>query len=235
VSTTTALPFICYRCGTHFGQNGVVFEGDFSGVTIGQGHLDVTMQCPRCGAMNRPALPDGQYNIRGGRWEFARRVARDILSQPRTADEIRRLAEVARQARANGGDAEQIATAIENNTSFGSLAETIRKASREHPPGWGAYVLSIILSVIGIAFPYIVSAITSPTAAPSTPPPAVIRLSPEQIDQIARQVAQDMEGRQSRPPGKVGRNEPCTCGSGAKYKKCCGDPAKRGADVDRQD
>ncbi|MFZ3577804.1 SEC-C metal-binding domain-containing protein [Virgibacillus sp. DJP39] len=21
---------------------------------------------------------------------------------------------------------------------------------------------------------------------------------------------------------KVGRNEPCTCGSGKKYKKCCG-------------
>ncbi len=25
---------------------------------------------------------------------------------------------------------------------------------------------------------------------------------------------------------KVGRNDPCPCGSGKKYKKCCGDPAK---------
>lgn len=24
------------------------------------------------------------------------------------------------------------------------------------------------------------------------------------------------------PPFKVGRNEPCPCGSGKKYKKCCG-------------
>ena len=23
-------------------------------------------------------------------------------------------------------------------------------------------------------------------------------------------------------PGKTGRNEPCPCGSGRKYKKCCG-------------
>ncbi|MBW2373532.1 MAG: SEC-C domain-containing protein, partial [Deltaproteobacteria bacterium] len=23
-------------------------------------------------------------------------------------------------------------------------------------------------------------------------------------------------------PGKVGRNDPCPCGSGKKYKKCCG-------------
>jgi hypothetical protein len=27
-----------------------------------------------------------------------------------------------------------------------------------------------------------------------------------------------------RNPGKVGRNEPCPCGSGVKYKKCCGKP-----------
>src|ERR1043165_1130251 len=25
---------------------------------------------------------------------------------------------------------------------------------------------------------------------------------------------------------KVGRNAPCPCGSGRKYKRCCGDPAK---------
>jgi uncharacterized protein len=24
------------------------------------------------------------------------------------------------------------------------------------------------------------------------------------------------------PPGKIGRNDPCPCGSGKKYKKCCG-------------
>ena len=26
----------------------------------------------------------------------------------------------------------------------------------------------------------------------------------------------------SRPPGKVGRNKPCPCGSDRKFKKCCG-------------
>jgi uncharacterized protein YecA (UPF0149 family) len=25
---------------------------------------------------------------------------------------------------------------------------------------------------------------------------------------------------------KVGRNDPCPCGSGKKYKKCCGSPTK---------
>lgn len=29
-----------------------------------------------------------------------------------------------------------------------------------------------------------------------------------------------------RESAKVGRNDPCTCGSGKKYKKCCGDVAQ---------
>ena len=28
-----------------------------------------------------------------------------------------------------------------------------------------------------------------------------------------------------RSDPKVGRNDPCTCGSGKKFKKCCGSPA----------
>jgi uncharacterized protein YchJ len=28
-----------------------------------------------------------------------------------------------------------------------------------------------------------------------------------------------------RADPKVGRNDPCTCGSGKKFKKCCGSPA----------
>ena len=28
------------------------------------------------------------------------------------------------------------------------------------------------------------------------------------------------------PAGKVGRNDPCPCGSGQKHKRCCGNPLK---------
>ncbi len=55
----------------------------------------------------------------------------------------------------------------------------------------------------------------------------------EQVQQLKKeQEDQPMffgpaEGGGSRPPvvrkdGKVGRNDPCPCGSGKKYKKCCG-------------
>jgi uncharacterized protein len=33
------------------------------------------------------------------------------------------------------------------------------------------------------------------------------------------------EAQPSRPPTKVGRNDPCPCGSGKKFKKCCGKTA----------
>jgi hypothetical protein len=227
----TFVPFICKKCGKRYGERGIAVQGDAWGISL----ADVGMTCPHCGTPNPMALADGKYNVRDGRWEIVSQVARDIVCAQPTADEIRRLAEIAREARANGGDVEQIATAIENGTSFGRLAETIRKANREHSPGWGAYVLGIILSVIGAAFPYILSAITSPTAAPSTPPPAVTRLSPEQIDQIAQQVAQGLEGQYGGSAHKVARNVPCQCGSGIKHKKCCGDPSKRTANRGVQD
>ena len=44
-------------------------------------------------------------------------------------------------------------------------------------------------------------------------------LSPEQRDEIKRDYNRSKIVVKAK---KVGRNEPCTCGSGKKYKKCCG-------------
>lgn len=37
----------------------------------------------------------------------------------------------------------------------------------------------------------------------------------------AREDALAVRERKNRPRAKVGRNDPCPCGSGRKYKKCC--------------
>lgn len=64
------------------------------------------------------------------------------------------------------------------------------------------------------------------------------QLSPEEIDETRRecaelipsvlpilrklaQISTDEETIPARPSRKVGRNEPCPCGSGKKYKRCC--------------
>ena len=33
---------------------------------------------------------------------------------------------------------------------------------------------------------------------------------------------EEEENASAKPTAKVGRNDPCPCGSGKKYKKCCG-------------
>jgi uncharacterized protein len=52
------------------------------------------------------------------------------------------------------------------------------------------------------------------------------KLLASRIVEERRMARIEAERRRSRPPsppiGKVGRNDPCPCGSGKKYKKCCG-------------
>lgn len=48
---------------------------------------------------------------------------------------------------------------------------------------------------------------------------------PASLQMIAafwRQPAQGFPRREPARSAKIGRNEPCPCGSGRKYKKCCG-------------
>jgi preprotein translocase subunit SecA len=63
-------------------------------------------------------------------------------------------------------------------------------------------------------------------SAPRTPPPLL-----DAIERRRKRAEQNLEyqaGAQAEPPktvrsgAKVGRNDPCPCGSGKKYKKCCG-------------
>jgi len=42
-------------------------------------------------------------------------------------------------------------------------------------------------------------------------------------DEKRKQIRKDYnKSKQVIKPKKIGRNEPCPCGSGKKYKKCCG-------------
>ncbi|MHB8418779.1 MAG: PBPRA1643 family SWIM/SEC-C metal-binding motif protein [Myxococcales bacterium] len=52
---------------------------------------------------------------------------------------------------------------------------------------------------------------------------------PEDVSDLTRLLALE-EGRDvAHPPApKVGRNDPCPCGSGKKFKRCCGSGAEAG-------
>ena len=44
------------------------------------------------------------------------------------------------------------------------------------------------------------------------------------------ELAATLSARSEQPQGKVGRNEPCPCGSGRKYKRCHGSPTRQRQD-----
>ena len=51
-----------------------------------------------------------------------------------------------------------------------------------------------------------------------------VRMAPQQREQLAKpvEVAGDDKQKPKRTDKKPGRNDPCPCGSGLKYKNCCG-------------
>lgn len=215
------LPFVCVKCGLRYGDRGrssmLTVRGNVSGVEV----EDNRMSCPRCGTINVQALPAGEYNIRDGKWYLVRQIARDVLAAQATISDYDELARLIRLAQTNANDGEQVAAIIEAKTPFTQLARTLRKY-----PDRTIAILGIILAVIL----WLVPSPTSGTSAPPIPAVATTNLSTHQLDELAQKIADDLAKdrratvHQTRQPG---RNEPCSCGSKKKYKKCCGDPTKR--------
>ena len=45
---------------------------------------------------------------------------------------------------------------------------------------------------------------------------------PEDISDVERLLSRQRSAKAAKTKAKVGRNDPCPCGSGRKYKECCG-------------
>jgi len=73
---------------------------------------------------------------------------------------------------------------------------------------------------IEVAFRFALPEPVLPGAAPTGP--ALREPPPASVGAGGRSAAAARPGARSGKAGKVGRNDPCPCGSGKKYKKCCG-------------
>jgi preprotein translocase subunit SecA len=60
---------------------------------------------------------------------------------------------------------------------------------------------------------------SAPAPAPAAPSAEQQRQAAAMIDEVSEEVSQ---AKPARVGPKVGRNDPCPCGSGKKYKQCCG-------------
>ena len=75
-----------------------------------------------------------------------------------------------------------------------------------------------VLHILGLA-------IDDGTRVPDETRTAIIEELPYTLREIASYWRKPPASRSGKSPsqwGKIGRNEPCPCGSGKKYKKCCG-------------
>ncbi|MEO8158444.1 MAG: SEC-C metal-binding domain-containing protein [Betaproteobacteria bacterium] len=188
-----SLPAFCDTCGTAF-PSGFVFENS-TNVTLSG---NKSGPCPNCGGMGH--IPDGVFNFVGSTIE--------ILSAPkRTVKELNRLAQILREAKAKQQSNEQVAAQIKQELpELSSLANLLPK-NREELYGF----LALILAAIQLL-----------TQSPQSSQNITINVS-----QVVEQTLADAPTAKAVPPmpsksRKIGRNEPCPCGSGKKFKKCCG-------------
>jgi len=193
------VPAFCDTCGAVF-RSGFVVENStnitFAGNRSGP--------CPVCGGMGH--VPDGVFNFVGNTIE--------ILSAPqRTLDELSRLAKILHEARETKQNPEQVAETIRKEVpGLSSLADFLPK-TRAELYGFIALIVAVI------------TLLTQGGQSGRNTTNVTLDQSINQVFVETENVAKPKEKavpqvKQATP--KVGRNDPCPCGSGKKYKKCCG-------------
>ncbi len=152
--------------------------------------------CPSCGGFGH--VPDGVFNFIGNTIE--------ILSAPeRTIAELMGLANILRQAKAKSETREQVATRIEKELPRLSKLAKLLPENRSELYGF----LAVLLAAVQL--------MAQPSQTPTT-----VNISQVIQHVIVSPSRQESEAVSSENPIVVRRNDPCTCGSGLRFKKCCG-------------
>ena len=150
-------------------------------------------------------IPEGVFNFIGNTIE--------ILSAPnRTVNELQQLAALIKRAEARRAAPEEVAEQIRAELpSFRQIADLL-PTNRGELYGFLALVLAAA------------QLLSSPTGTTNN-----ITVN-QVVEQACPPAAAAHQGASRRAtvsalPNKQGRNEPCACGSGKKYKRCCGNAA----------
>lgn len=191
------VPAFCDTCGTAFR----------SGLSAGKASISISNvaagPCPKCGGMGH--VPDGLYKIAGNTIEV-------LANSHRSASDLGRIAQVLNNAKQRSATPQEIASTLKKELpELSTLADAVPRTRAE----LYAFV-SIILAIITLLITNL-----SKNESPRIEVQQVINNVVEQADGNEGQRAQQ-EPTIKNP--KVGRNDPCPCGSGKKYKKCCGRP-----------
>ena len=187
------LPAFCDTCGTVFGS-GIVAD-NATNITFSGNRSG---PCPKCGGMGR--IPDGVFNFIGNTIEILRAPARTVA-------ELTHLAEILREAQEKSQTKGEVSARIEKELpSLASLSKLLPE-NRAELYGF----LAVVLAAVQLF-----------TQSPQLPATNVTINTTQVISQVLAPQPAATAATNAKSGPKVGRNEPCPCGSGKKYKKCCG-------------
>jgi hypothetical protein len=179
-------------------QIGIAFQGVVKEVTLRDCKSG---PCPKCGGTGH--VPDGIY-------DFVGNVLSVLAAPERTIAELTRLREVLRRSQKMRESREGAATRVEREVPvFARIGEELRKAPIATTTAAVVLILTAIQTFLALR------------DSPKSPDVVVNTV----INNYAATLPPTASGQKPHRSEKhPGRNEPCSCGSGKKYKRCCGAP-----------
>jgi hypothetical protein len=182
-----------------------------------QGTFQITgsvIGCLRCG--NNARIPDGVYDT-------AKRIITQIAQAMPSVEKEAFVAQIAalqdilesQKAQVGGG---AIRTAIQEEAP--DLAEFMEPVLGLSGPEWISFI-----KVFVVALAAIVAFVSNPGLVTASGGfAALVKTAFDEIDKVEKAKGERARKAklQSKAVGRPGRNAPCPCGSGKKYKKCHG-------------
>ena len=205
------MPAECGHCGYLY-PSGYYSDPGGTGIRVSAATLEVakvTTPCPMCGRY--------RGNVLANEYRLIEDTAALLQGPEHPEEERQSLAALLRQALENDETAEETKTRADEQAP--ELSALVEKLLEEKPESmkdatWSTLLLS---TVDGLA------PVEGNGSKDELVPSEVIYNSVNQYNITTVQAPPTAEPQQA--VRKVGRNDPCPCGSGKKYKKCHGDPA----------
>ena len=198
MGTLKDLPAFCRSCGAVFAD---------SGYCIGENSTDISFQncmagfCSRCG---------GTCYVLDGSYSFIDNILEILVPSKQTVTDLLKLNNILIGAKKEHLSQEEVVKKIEQQLpAFHSL----RQYWPSNPQEFSSY-LALIISLLQL----LISMNQTSTKVENT----YITNYNININQVIHQSESISLTQSNIAPKKVGRNETCFCGSGKKYKKCCG-------------
>jgi rubredoxin len=207
------VPARCGYCGYLF-PSGYGFDPGDTGIEAsmkGWENAPVSTPCPMCGRRRGRVLT--------GEYEFAKDAMKLLSGPESTVKDLERLAAFLRDAQGSNTSADEIQERANKEAPEVSALVHRLLASRPARMKLAAW-LSLLASII---IP-LVLAYLSGNAEKSKPSQVFYNNYGYQYNTTIQAPAPS----DGPTVGKVGRNDLCPCGSGKKFKKCHGDPAREG-------